>query len=304
LASQRNYYAVKKEDGTWDDSVEKLLGDTVEFPGLPVIQKLAAGKTRLNWDERKYISLLIAVQEMRTPSARERARVFSQLLNERIFSEIRAADPEQKTIDLIGKSGERSTVTLDEMKNAHQEMCDDHSMEIHRSLMGPAFKLAEYYRHMIFTVYYRTGGTEYVTTDTPVIRVFHNTATAPLGTGINRSDLEVRFPLSHKAFLTLSHDEWLIEQLGRAQGSKRDRLIETLPEVRVQQATESKVIALNKAHARHARRWVFAPREVDWAVDVLSEPSVASRIVDLSNRDLIHFQSAVNYDPKIDSGVR
>jgi hypothetical protein len=77
LACQRNYYALKKEDGTWDDSIEELIGSTVEAPGLPVIQKLASGKTRLTWQERDRVSLLIAFQEMRTPSARERAREFS-----------------------------------------------------------------------------------------------------------------------------------------------------------------------------------------------------------------------------------
>ena len=303
LASQRNYYAVKKEDGTWDDSIEKLLDETVEAPGLPVIQKLAGEETRLSWNERKYISLLIAVQEMRTPSARERARAFSQQLNERLFHEIKTADPEQKTVGLFGESGKSTTVTLDEMTDAHQELCDDHSMEVHRSLMGAALKLAEYFKHMKFTVYYQTGDTEYVTTDTPVIRVFHNTAAAPLGAGINRRDIEIRFPLSHKAFLTLTHDEWLINKLERAQGSTRRRLLDALPEVRIKRATESEVTAFNKAHARHAHRWMFAPREVGWAASVLSQPSAAPRIIDLSSRDLLHFQSAVNYDPKMDSGV-
>jgi hypothetical protein len=34
LASQRNYYAVKKDDGSWDDSLERLLGETVRVAGV------------------------------------------------------------------------------------------------------------------------------------------------------------------------------------------------------------------------------------------------------------------------------
>jgi Protein of unknown function (DUF4238) len=52
LACQRNYYAIRKTDGTWDDSLEELIGKTVEDPGVPVIQKLASGRTRLSWTER------------------------------------------------------------------------------------------------------------------------------------------------------------------------------------------------------------------------------------------------------------
>ena len=109
LACQRNYYALRKEDGTWDDSVKKLIGSEVEAPpGLPVIQKLASGKTRLTWQERNRVALLIAFQEMRTPTARERARAFSRILNERVLREIKAANPDQNSFEVGGKHGTNS----------------------------------------------------------------------------------------------------------------------------------------------------------------------------------------------------
>ncbi len=212
LASQRNYYALKRDDGSWDDTFESLIGRTVEDPGLPVIQKLASGSTRLGWQDRERIALLIAFQEMRTPSARARARAFSKVLYERVAHDIKAANPDQKSIQIAGESGKTSTVTLDEMAKVHEEMCDDHSMEIHRSLTRAANKLSEHLKFMKFTVHYPIGNEEFITTDTPVIRVFRNPA--PLGTGINRSDVEIRFPLSRKSFLTLTHDVTLIDLLG------------------------------------------------------------------------------------------
>jgi len=301
LACQRNYYALKKEDGTWDDSVEKLIGSEVEAPGLPVIQKLASGKTRLTWQERNRVALLIAFQEMRTPTARERARAFSRILNERVLREIKAADPDQNSFEIGGKHG-TSTVTLGDMIKAHETICDDHSMEIHRSLMGSAIKLSDHYRYMRFTVHYPSGKAEFITTDSPVIRVFSGTES--LGTGINRSDVEIRFPLSRKAFLTLTHDLRLVENLERADSAKRSRLLKRLPETRVKHLTDSEVAAFNKAHARHAHRWLFASEEIEWAAAVLSDASAAPQILDLSSENLIHFQSRVNYDPKIDSVVK
>jgi hypothetical protein len=210
LASQRNYYAVRSSDGSWDDSIEKMIGSAVEDPGLPVIQKLASGRTALTRRERNRLSLLIAFQEMRTPAMRERARALSKALNARVFEEVRASDPQQTSVELVGKSGPK-VVTFNEMNASHDDLCGDHSMQIHRSLMGTGLKLAEYYNKMKFTVYYARENEEFVTTDTPVIRVFHDSA--PLGTGINRLDVEIRFPLSRKAFLTLTHDLGLIRTL-------------------------------------------------------------------------------------------
>jgi hypothetical protein len=297
-ASRRNYYAVRKQDGSWDDSLETLIGKTVEDPGLPVLQKLASGRTRLNWDERDRITLLLALQEMRTPAARERARTSSIMLNDRVIQEIKAADPDQDSVAIMLGS-ERKTVSLDEMVKAHDSLCDDHAKEIHRILVGAAFRLRDVYRQMKFTVYYATGQQDFITTDVPVVRVFHSSA--PLGTGIDRRDIEIRFPLSRTALLTLTHDLHLVEALMRASSSKRSRLLGRLPEVRVQHVSDAEVTAFNKGNARHAHRWMFAPGEINWAPVILSGASAAPTIVDLSSGDLLHFQSSVNYDPKLDS---
>jgi hypothetical protein len=298
LACRRNYYALKKEDGTWDDSIEKLIDSTVESPGLPVIQKLALGRTRITWQDRDSLALFIAFQELRTPFARERARAFSKMLNDRVFHEITTADPHQNSVQLKGESG-TSTVTLNQMKRGHETLCDDHSMEIHRSLMGGAFKLFEFYRYMKFTVFYATGKEKFLTTDSPVIRVFQDGA--PLGTGINRPDVEIRFPLSRNAFLTLTHDVSLRNALERANKKRKSRLLQLLPEIRIVDAVDSQVTMFNRGHARHAHQWLFASAEVVWAAGVLSEAAATPQLLDLSSHDLIHFQSSVNYDPKMDS---
>jgi hypothetical protein len=169
LASQRNFYAIKTEDGQWDDSLEHLIEKAVESPGLPVVKKLSEGKTRLNWQDRQALSLLVAFQEMRTPAARQQARSATKALTDRILQEVKAANPEQKSIELIGKSGGSSTATLEEIAASQDDLENDHSEEIHRLAMGPALKLHRYYKRMKYTVHYPLGEAKFITTDTPVI---------------------------------------------------------------------------------------------------------------------------------------
>jgi hypothetical protein len=302
LAKQRNFYALKTEEGEWDDSLEHLIEKTVEVPGLPVIKKLSAGKTRLNWDDRRALSLLIAIQEARTPAARQNVIAGSKLMTDRILQDIKAANPEQKTIDLIGKSDSKSTVTLEEIVESHDDLTKDHSAEVLRLAMGPALELYHYYMQMRFTVHYPLGTARFITTDTPVIRVFHQTR--EFGTGINRPDVEIRFPLSANALLTITHDLRLAEQLIKANENKRSKLLANLPEVRVRYVRDGDVLAFNRGHARHARMWAFSSQELDWMAEVLAARSAAPQMIDLSSRDLLHFQSRASYDPKIDMDGR
>jgi hypothetical protein len=298
LACQRNYYALRRSDGTWDDSLEGLIGDTIESPGLPVLQKLASGKTRLSWQERDRLALLIAFQEMRTPATRERVRAFSRMLNERVLGDVRAANPDQTSIKITSEAGS-STVTLDEIVKSHENYCDDHSMEIHRSLVSASVKLSDYYKHMKFTVYYAETGFEFITTDAPVVRTFRESQ--QFGAGINRPDVEIRFPLTRGAFLVITHDLKFVDALTRASNAKRAKMLERIPEISIRRATALEVNDFNRAQARHAHRWLFAAKGFAWATEVLSQPSAAPTLHDLSNREIIHFQSAINYNPRAES---
>jgi len=110
IAKERNFYAFKDERGEWDDSLEKIIERTVETPGLPVLQQLAKATTRLNWDERKAVALLVAFQEMRTPASLQRTIDYTKAMTERLLRYVRAANPTQETIDLVGKDGKENIV--------------------------------------------------------------------------------------------------------------------------------------------------------------------------------------------------
>lgn len=298
IAKERNFYAFKNEKGEWDDSLEETIERTVEAPGLPVIEKLANGITRLNWKERTDLALLVAIQEMRTPASRQRVIDSMKTMTEKLLREIREANPAQKTIDLVGKDGMNHTVTLQEMEESQADLETKTSLERLKLMMGPALKLYQHYKQMKFTMYYPLGTERFITTDTPVIRVFSLNKT--FGAGINRKDVEIRFPISSNAFLTITHDLKLTEQLMHAAEAKREKLLNRLPEVRVRYISDAEVLAFNRGHVRHARMWVFSSQESEWIPELLKERSAAPEITDLSVRNLYHFQSRVNYDPSID----
>jgi len=298
IATGRNFYAFKNKKGEWDDSLEEIIGRKVEAPGLPVLQKLAKGNTRLNWDERTALALLVALQEVRTPASLQRTIDYTKAMTERLLREIRDADPTQKTIDLVGEDGKKSTVTLAEIEESQADLEKKNSLEKLRLAMGPAMELHQYYRQMKFTIHYPLGGQRFITTDTPVIRVYSRTG---YGTGLNRNDVEVRFPVSNSAFLTITHDLKFAEQLIGATAAKRARLLNRLPEVQIRYISDAQVVAFNKGHVRHARMWIFSSEKSEWVPELLKERSAAPEVADLSSRDLYHFQSKVNYDPRMDA---
>jgi len=153
----------------------------VERPGLPIVKKLASGKTRLNWDERTLLAQLIAFQEVRTPAARQRAVEMMRAWTERTLQTVREANPEQKTVGLGNKDGGLGMVTLEEIEASQIDLEKKASFNLLRLTMGLALKLYQYYRHFKFTVYYSKGKEQFLTIDTPVIRVFNSNRTLDTG---------------------------------------------------------------------------------------------------------------------------
>ena len=198
----------------------------------------------------------------------------------------------------MGKDGKKNTVTLAEIEESQADLEKENSREKLKLAMGPAMDLYQYYRQMKFTVYYPLGTQRFVTTDTPVIRVYSH---GGYGTGLNRNDVEIRFPVSSSAFLTITHDLKLAEQLIRATEAKRAKLLNRLPEVEIRYIPDAEVSEFNRGHVRHAQLWVFSSQESEWIPELLKERSAAPEVVDLSSRDLYHFQSRVSYDPRIDA---
>jgi hypothetical protein len=66
IACEKDYYSFRNPNNTWNDTAERFFADQIENPGLPVLKRLAAGKTMLTWPQRRAFSLLLALQELGT----------------------------------------------------------------------------------------------------------------------------------------------------------------------------------------------------------------------------------------------
>lgn len=215
IAFEKNYYSFKMPDGTWNDGAEKFFADKIENPGLPVLKKLAEGRTRLNLFERNNLALLLAVQEFRVPFHR---REFSRLSLELSKNIVQAYDAITDRRHLTGyftlQTGpEPVRVAIDTLRNELDASSDVNQKKMMAILFRTACSLAEIYRHMKWTVYYATDDLAFATSDCPVISTFQQ----PKGfAALMRADVEVRFPLSRKAMLTLTHDMPFLEQIAHA----------------------------------------------------------------------------------------
>ena len=76
VAFHKNYYSFKRTDGTWNDSAETFFANKVENPGLEILKKLVAGDTRLKWEERNALAVLLSIQEQEFPSLEPNSTAF------------------------------------------------------------------------------------------------------------------------------------------------------------------------------------------------------------------------------------
>jgi hypothetical protein len=81
LSSRRDYYSVRKKDGTVDNTVEHVLANDVEHEGIAALRKLASGE-QISVDERARLCVYMALQYLRTPNMRTAFEgIFASLLD-------------------------------------------------------------------------------------------------------------------------------------------------------------------------------------------------------------------------------
>lgn len=101
--------------------------------------------------------------------------------------------------------------------------------------------------------------------------IFHDGPSGPAS--LSRRDIEVRFPLSNRAMLTLTHDKVLMEKLEKSGDRKSPRILSRLPEVRLAQMSDATVENVNRTNAYHSTHWAFSGSEQSWISAVMSQPS-------------------------------
>jgi hypothetical protein len=273
LAKQRDYYSFRRPDGSWDDSLEHLLDEKIESPGIAVLRKLVARDTRLSWTDRQRLSMFIATQRMRVPYFREALDT-----NYKHFIQELLADYERKERELGFSPGPMRVRSIgpfddepDEGTHFTKESLQKTAASLEKnprhfsleSFVEFAYSSANIFRHMKWTVHYTPSDTKYLTSDAPVIVRFERDDIEEAG--LVRSDCEVRFPLASTCTLSMAHDLDLVTRVKRLGKTARSRrLISRTPEIRILNASAEQVREFNHIQTDFAFRWVFSGIEHDW----------------------------------------
>jgi len=277
IAFHKNYYSFKRRDGTWNDSAETFFANKIETPGLAILKKLVAGDTRLNWEERNSLAMLLSIQEQRIPFSRsEFNRIHKELTAKLIsdYDELTAREGLTGYATMQATGGmtrsEPAKVSVEVLRRELQEPTDEGEKKSLALLVKTALELAGLYRHMKWTIYKATGACSFVTSDCPVIKVFKNVSGFA---ALLREDVEVRFPLGRKAMLVLTHDTAFLEDVHRSRPSKARRKWWRIPEICRENWGDAEVSKANRAHAAHATALLIGGQNLEWAKPIMKEPS-------------------------------
>jgi hypothetical protein len=277
LAKQRDYYSFKRPDGSWDDAIEHLLDTKIESPGIEIIKKLVGGNTRLNWNDRIRLSMLIATQRMRVPYFRQMVdsnyKEFIRQLSEQYDQKERELgySPGPMRLRSLGPFDEKpnesesgSLVTKESLLRNAQLLETNPGRFSLESILDLAESSAKIFQHMKWTVHHAPPGAYYLTSDAPVIVRFTEREDLPWA-GLVRPDCEIRFPLARSCALSMAHDMVMVKRLKQLGNTARaQRVFWRTPEIRLLQATTAQVSEFNQNQVDFALRWVFSGVELDW----------------------------------------
>jgi hypothetical protein len=282
LAIRRNYHSFKRADGTWDDSLEQHIQRYVEDPGLAVLRVLVNGKTRLSWEQRDQLSLLVAAQRFRVPHIRQLIDAQNRDTIDAWLSEYKrkeleiGGDPGQMIVGVSSalRPNEKREISLTKADLEHllKKYDEDPERFSREQFMNLAAKFVQIFRVMKWTVYYSVGPSRFIVSDCPAAMVFARKDISTVA--IVRPDCRILFPLSRTSLLLMEHDIPLIAKLNKIGPTSTSRkLLNRLPEIRIATASARDVVLFNETQVDQASRWVFAGQRSDWLIPRLQQAS-------------------------------
>lgn len=272
-----NYYSIRKEDGSWDDSIEDLLGQ-VESTAVPLIERLAIADFEPSWNDRINISTFIGFQEFRVPWTRQQMEnLYKGLISH--MMRFTAAVPGQMEADLErmkAKGIDVKDVTADQLR----EMIKGGRYEIE---VNPAASLmpmleqvpevSQIYAQMMWTVLCSREGSLFVTSDNPVVKFDPTYREGFYGIGIMNRYIEIRFPLTRTACLVMTHDHERLQDILELEDAgetvKAGAVRNSLPRTKFVRVGEETAFFINSLTIMHAKTNVYSPTRLDYAPQIL-----------------------------------
>lgn len=276
-ARQRNYYAVKKQDGSYDDTIEHLLDEKIESPAIAVIRKLGSSNGQLSWDDRIALARWISFQELRTPLQRDGFEgIAANLVKKTMQMMARTPGAIEEGLERLKEQGKDYGVTAEELRKGVEN--DAFEIKINPVLslevMMQAEEFVPIFAEMKWTLLTAPEGASFVTSDHPVLR--HDPdKRSPYRFGLASATVEFGLPLTKTKFLLLTHDverlkKWT-ELIDAGKNEEANQLRQSCPELNLKTLDVDTTLQLVEGIIRSAPRFLFTPKEDDKYLQLLSK---------------------------------
>lgn len=285
-ARATNCYSVKREDGTWDDSIENLLGD-VESTAVPLIERLSAHDFSPSWNDRVSIAIFIAFQEFRVPWARAQMEtLYRGLIDKTLKFTTRVPGGIERDLETMKKRG---VATEDIHPQVIREIIEKGKYKINISpgvslkmMLEQVETVSRFYSQMMWKVLRSTADRPFVTSDNPVVK-FVPTNDGFRGVGLVNPNIEIRFPLTKTGCLVISHDHDRVHRIGElrqaGKTSEADSLRDLLPKLTFVTVDKQTVEHINLMAISYAAKHVYSPMRLNYISHWLTGEPEGLRIV-------------------------
>jgi hypothetical protein len=290
VAVRTNFYSFKEKGGSYNDSVEELLG-MAESAAMPVIKKLASEQCEPTPEERMAVGWFMGLQEFRVPGIRDQLddgyiNMIKQTLKvaaevpgylERIDAEVREKEGAHATAE-----------TTEEFREWIRNGFKGYELSVEASsslstMLKLASRLAPYYARMNWTIFRMPDSDSLITSDNPVLKRNTNPDKSNLYghlLGITNRFIEVWLPLSRRALLVVDHDFDRFEKCadlfekGR-EAEAKEILRSAVPKTTFDSLPAGRATQVRRMIIQNAYKYVFSPARDQFVEEYAKGPSMA-----------------------------
>jgi len=173
------FYAVTRQDGTFDDTIEQFLDEKVESPAMAVVRKLATSNKQPSWEERIALMRWISFQEFRTPLQRGGIeQIAGKIIKQTMLLMARAPGAIEEGLAKLKEQGKDYGVTAEDLRKSVEE--DAFEIQVNPVLSLDVMMQAEEFvpilAEMQWTLVTARNGTALVTSDSSSLMISNESA--------------------------------------------------------------------------------------------------------------------------------
>lgn len=235
--TRSHFYSHRNRDGSWNDSVEDILGD-VENAAAPVLEKLGRG-ARISAQERWDVSVFLGTLQIRTEPYCENFRDHNDVLE---ASDVQLQFVERERRRMVEMTSEADVQALEErLRNGDTIPMDNRAYA--GEMLARGQQIAQRLVQMSWELLRVRDGDFFIASDNPAFVRKRKALYSPGIVGIDRKDLDIEFGLA------LDSSTYLLARW--ASDGPSTRSVAKIPALRVQ--------LLNRRTILSADKFVFSP---------------------------------------------